>query len=97
MGFEAFFFSRGGKDDIDDRFKPSVHGSHFLWRPLSKHFGAQKEILSAFLANSETYGFPKGFKVDEHFDDDGPIQNDPTLSDYNGDLRVVQMVNYINA
>lgn len=40
LGFEAFFFARAGKDDIDARFKADVHGSHFLWRPLSKHFGA---------------------------------------------------------
>lgn len=88
LGFEAMFFARAGMDDILHRFKPEVHASHFLWRPLSKHFGAQKEILSALIATSETYGYPKGFKIDEHFDDDGPIQNDPTLDDYNGDLRV---------
>lgn len=40
MGIEAFFFARGAKDEIDKRFKPDVASSHFLWRPLSKHFGA---------------------------------------------------------
>lgn len=96
MGIEAFFFARGARDDLEKRFNKDVQGSHFLWRPLSKHFGAQKEMMSAYLATSETYGYPKGFKVDEHFDEDGPIQNDPTMSDYNGDLRMVEMVNYIN-
>lgn len=48
------------------------------------------------MSTSETYGYPKGFKVDEHFDEDGPIQNDPALSDYNGDLKIVEMVNYIH-
>jgi hypothetical protein len=82
---------------MNNRFKADVHGSHFLWRPLSKHFGAQKEILSAFIATTETYGYPGGFKVDEHFDVDGPIQNDPTLADFNGDQRIIQMVNHIHA
>jgi lysosomal alpha-mannosidase len=96
LGFEALFFARAGLDDIQARFKAENHQSHFLWRPLSKHFGNQKEILGALIALSETYGYPKGFKCDEHFDDDGPIQNDKTLQDFNGELRIVQMVNYIN-
>jgi lysosomal alpha-mannosidase len=94
LGFEALFFARAQSDDVNWRFDNQQ--SHFLWRPLSKHFGAQKEILGGILAHESSYAFAKGFKVDEHFDECGPIQNDPTLADYNGDLKVAEMVNYIH-
>lgn len=47
LGFEALFFARMNFNDTLDRFKPENHESHFLWRPFSKSFGNQKEILSA--------------------------------------------------
>jgi alpha-mannosidase len=65
------------------RFDPENHASLFLWRPLSKHFGNQKEILGGILDEREDYSHPVGFKVDERTDEDCVIQDDPTLSDYN--------------
>jgi hypothetical protein len=87
LGFDALFFARAGRDEIEQRFDPLNQGSHFLWRPLSKHFGNQKEILGGFFTQDETYGFPKGFKYDERTDDDTKIQDDPTLANYNKDLK----------
>ena len=48
LGFDALFFARAGRDEIEQRFDPKNQASHFLWRPLSKHFGNQKEILGGF-------------------------------------------------
>jgi len=39
LGFEALFFSRANLNAIKNRFKPDHHDAHFLWRPMSKHFG----------------------------------------------------------
>ena len=83
LGFEALFFSRAGADELFQRFDPENHASLFLWRPLSKHFGNQKEILGGILDEREDYSHPVGFKVDERTDEDCVIQDDPTLSDYN--------------
>ena len=46
---------------------------------------------------AETYGFPKGFKNDERTDEDNGIQDDPTLANYNYDLRCAQIVDYVQS
>jgi hypothetical protein len=53
----------------------------FLWRPFSKHFGNQKQILTHL--TWEDYRWIRGFRVDEREDEDGPIQADKTLDNYN--------------
>jgi len=83
MGFEALFFARAGNDEVKARFDPDNHASLFLWRPLSKHFGNQKEILGGIITEREDYQHPKGYRMDERTDADPPVQDDPTLSDYN--------------
>lgn len=39
LGFEALFFARIGQKEMNERFDPRNEGSHFLWQPMSKHFG----------------------------------------------------------
>jgi hypothetical protein len=48
-----------GLNQTVERFKPENHGTHFLWRPMSKHFGNEKEILGALCGYN--YGSPKEF------------------------------------
>lgn len=83
LGFEALFFSRAGIDEINQRFDPENHASLFLWRPMSKHFGNQKEILGGILTERETYYYPQGFLNDFRNSEDPFLQPDPTLGDYN--------------
>jgi len=93
FGFDAVYFSRV---DDTERFKwEKQEDKHmtFLWRPFSKSMGQQKEILAG-VYNKDDYDYPLGFKLDERKDDDDPIQDDPTLMDYNGKVKAVKMINY---
>jgi lysosomal alpha-mannosidase len=83
LGFEALFFSRAGQDEIKQRFDPDNHASLFLWRPMSKHFGNQKEILGGILTERETYYSPTGFGNDMRAPEEPQFQDDPTLSGFN--------------
>jgi alpha-mannosidase len=70
FGFEAIFFSRLDQKERQERMKPQNHSMNFLWRPMHKHFGKQKEILGhIFDYNYET---PKGLYIDERnvYDDE---------------------------
>ena len=93
LGFEALFFARLGLDDVRQRYDPENHSSHFLWRPMSKHFGAQKEILGGLFGEGATYLFPKNFNIDERTNDDTPIQPDATLTNYNVKEKASQLIN----
>lgn len=73
LGFEALFFGRAGQDEINERFKPENHEAHFLWRPMAKHHGSQKQILGGFFTKKETYSLPDGFKYDERSNENNPI------------------------
>lgn len=64
LGFEALFFARLGGDEIYQRFDPENHASLFLWRPMHKHFGTQKEILGGIFTDRQTYYSPNGFLTD---------------------------------
>lgn len=69
FGFDALFVSR-----IDEFTKDDLHkteSNHFLWRPLSKHFGNQKQILT--LVTPEGYMPPEGFRFDSTHTDDTTI------------------------
>lgn len=93
FGFDAIYFSRV---DDTERFKwEKQEDKHmtFLWRPYSKSMGQQKEILAG-VYNRDDYDYPLGFKLDERKDDDGPIQDDPTLMDYNAKIKATTMINY---
>lgn len=45
FGFEAQFFARLDRTDKHQRFLDK--GMEFLWRPSSKHFGTQKQMLTS--------------------------------------------------
>ena len=68
LGFEALFFARAGNDELKQRFDPANHAALFLWRPMSKHFGSQKEILGGIIDEREDYQHPRGFRYDERAD-----------------------------
>lgn len=87
FGFDALFFSRMGGDDLSQRYDPKNKASHFLWRPLAKHFGNQKEILGALVSPTESYIWPTGFAWGEREDFYGPLQDDKTLSNYDADVK----------
>lgn len=85
MGFEALFIGR-----VDYKVREQMKNDKsliFLWRPLQKHFGMQKQILTQ--ATMSGYSFPKGFELDENLDNDGPFQGDKTLDDFNADEKAV--------
>lgn len=91
IGLEALFV---GRLDIRDKEKRFAEKSmNVLWRPYSKHFGDQNQILlSAF---HDHYCFPPGFYVDERYDADTPFIDDPTLKTYNAEDKMVELVNYL--
>ena len=93
FGFDAIYFSRVDDHSRENWAKKEVRHSTFLWRPFSKSMGQQKEILAG-IYNRDDYASPFGFKRDERFDDDGPLQDDPTLMDYNGKAKATSMINY---
>ena len=43
----------------------------------------------------DDYSAPKGFQFEQNNNNDGPIQNDTTLSNYNGQFRAYQMINHV--
>lgn len=93
LGFEALFFARAGNDEIKQRFDPENHAGLFLWRPFAKHFGNQKEILGGIFSEREDYQHPVGFRIDERTDQDYPIQDDPTLGEYNVFEKMTKLFN----
>ena len=88
FGFDAIYFSR-----IDEQMRNSSSPQTFLWRPYSKSFGGQKEILAG-VYNKDHYDWPTGFRIDERVDDDVGIQDDPTLMNYNAKSKATQIINY---
>ena len=91
MGFEALFMGR-----VDYQVKEQMKKDKsmiFLWRPLQKHFGMQKQILTQATLNG--YSFPPGFRVDERMDDDGPMQADKTIDNFNAEAKAVKLINYV--
>jgi hypothetical protein len=51
------------------------------------------------LTQAETYGYPKGFKYDEKVNEDkfNGIQDDPTLANYNYNMKCAQIVDYVQS
>jgi hypothetical protein len=39
--------------------------------------------------------FPPGFVVDERSDEDGPVQTDKTLDNYNVEKKAVKLINHV--
>jgi alpha-mannosidase len=66
MGLEGLFVGRLDKRDNTKRYEEGK--LTYLWRPFSKHFGDEKQILvNAF---KDHYCWPPGFFVDERYDAD---------------------------
>lgn len=86
FGFEAIFMSRLDREDKEERLRKK--SMQFLWRPSSKHFGAQKQIFTSIFRDH--YCYINGFNNNEGF------VTDPTLSTFNADVRMTNFVNYIN-
>jgi alpha-mannosidase len=93
FGFDSIIFSRIS-DTVKGEWEQN-QGKTFLWRPMSKNLGRSKEILAVY---HDDYDFPEGFKTDDtkwfaDKDIDAPIQDDPSLLDYNADKMAVSLIN----
>lgn len=92
MGLEALFVGRLDVRDREKRFETD-HNINFLWRPFSKHFGNEHQMLvNAF---KDHYCFPPGFYVDERYDADEPFIDDPTMPQFNAEEKARELINYI--
>jgi len=91
MGFEAWFFAR--LDWADKDVREAEESMNFLWRPFSKHFGDEKQILTS--AMRDHYCWITGFWYDERFDGDDPVVTDRNLDTFNADEKVQMLVEYI--
>ena len=69
MGLEALFISRIASADRKKRIDEKA--MNYLWRPDTKHFGDQHELLVSYFTN--TYCYPEGFAVDTIADEDDPF------------------------
>lgn len=58
-----------------------------------KHFGMQKQILTQ--ATLDGYAFPPGFNLDENKDEDGPLQPDKTIDNYNLESKITKLINHV--
>ena len=90
LGFEALFFAKIAWDDIQNRFDSRNQASHFLWRPQHQHFGNQKQILAGLLQLNQNYGFQNELGccgAPDYDPKDGLIQDDPTLDNYNVEIK----------
>jgi len=88
LGFEAQFFARLDRMDKQQRVKE--HAMEYIWRPFSKHFGTQKQILTSLF--QDHYCWIPDFAVN----DNDAFETDPTLASFNAEEKMVQFVNYIH-
>lgn len=87
MGFDAFLFGRVDYQDKSRRL--AEQEMETVWRP-SPSLGKANEIFSVVLHNG--YNPPDGFCFDGEQCNDGPIQADPELSDYDLDEYVAKFI-----
>ena len=93
MGLEALFISRIATGDRDKRIKEKA--MNYLWRPDTKHFGDQHELLVSYFTN--TYCYPEGFAVDTIAEgEDDPFQPDKSRpKSYNAEVKATKLVNLV--
>ena len=91
MGFEAWFFAR--LDYADSANRKNNQEMNYLWRPMSEHFGNDKQIFTS--AMRDHYCWISGFWYDERFDGDDPFVTDMTLDTFNAPEKVALLVQYI--
>lgn len=77
IGFDAIFFARMDRPEIKNRFNHSE--LDFIWRPFSKNFGLQQELLVSVFRDG--YSYPKGFFIEA----EEPFQPDRSLKTFNAD------------
>ena len=87
VGFEALFFGRIDYQDYNQRAKTKT--LEWVWN-TSPSLGADSSVFAGQFWNG--YGPPGGFDFNIG-SNDAPIQDDPTLTDYNLDQRVQDFVN----
>lgn len=92
MGFQAFFFSRIDYQDKQVRLNNKT--MEMVWRPL-QYSGDQTNFMFTQV-NYYHYSPPPGFCFDDVCRDE-PIKDDPTLEDYNIDVRSKTFVDYFKS
>lgn len=92
MGFQAFFFSR--IDYQDKQWRLDNKTMEMVWRPL-QYSGDQTNYMFTHV-NYYHYSPPPGFCFDDVCRDE-PIKDDPTLEDYNIDVRSKNFVDYFKS
>lgn len=96
FGFDAMIISRI-PDDVKAARNQS-EGLAFVWKPFSRHFGDNKEILTHVTATQ--YDGPDGIirnDIERGSPDEDAVQNDTTLEGYNSLLKVSHLVNHVQA
>ncbi|XP_030835227.1 lysosomal alpha-mannosidase [Strongylocentrotus purpuratus] len=88
MGFDGFFFGRLGYNDKLHRLNTKTMEQ--VWH-TNENLGSPADLFFGALYNG--YGPPPGFCYDRGCNDP-PIQDDPTLFDYNVDERVAKFTKY---
>lgn len=91
MGFKAWFFAR--LDYQDKRQRLEDKSMEFVWRPYSESLGDNVEIFTVVMPDH--YNMIDDFRFDERFNTFGPLIVDPNLDDYNADVRMQDLYNYI--
>ena len=94
LGYEALFFSLVDWDLKDKMGNQEEQGYNFIWRPFSKHFGDQYQILSSVLKDNSCY--PGGTYSDANpKGDQDPFVDDEQRSDYNAPDKAQEFIHYV--
>jgi len=88
FGFDIQFFARFDRQDKAQRVEHQA--MDFLWRPQSKHFGKQKQIMTTVWRDH--YCWIPGFQVN----DEDNFETDKSLESFNADERMVKFINYVH-
>jgi alpha-mannosidase/alpha-mannosidase II/lysosomal alpha-mannosidase len=83
MGFEAWMFAR--LDWADKEVRTAEKSMTHLWRPFSKHFGNQKQMLTGIMKSH--YCWPDGFWYDTRWLIDDPFVSDKNYTTFNADQK----------
>lgn len=94
FGFEAIFFARLDDKDRAERLKSEA--LTFIWRTSPDHFGKERQILA--LTTPHNYSPMPQFKSEDIWnmkEADNPIQDDPTLNNYNAENKTIHLINHV--
>lgn len=91
FGFDGLFLGR--LDYQDDQHRINTQTREFIWWS-SNNLGDTVNLFTGFLVQGNLYSPPPGFCWDNSCDDD-PIMDDPTLEDYNVDIKVNNFLTFI--